>query len=100
MNIYAPARRAEPAAGASPGEAHELKYREDAAAYVAAMVAELRQIAGKAGFERLVKSLEAAYYEAYGALDAKAHETARPPRQDGPAKNVEKISPAMEPKGA
>lgn len=79
----------------APGEAppHEMKYREDAAGYVAAMLAELRQIAGKAGFDRLVKSLDAAYYEAYGALDARARDRVPPPRNDRP----EKTSVSMEP---
>lgn len=48
----------------------EITYRRDAASYVAAMLAELRQIAGKAGLDRLVMSLDAAYYEAYGAVDS------------------------------
>lgn len=86
MNIYASpavqrngARQADEN-GASPAAAHEIKYRQDAAGYVAAMLAELRQIAGKAGFDKLVKSLDAAYYDAYGALDAKAREAAPAPQ--------------------
>lgn len=80
MNIYAApagttaARRAEAENGAAPAAAQEIKYRQDAASYVAAMLAELRQIAGNAGFDKLVTSLDTAYYEAYGALDAKARE--------------------------
>lgn len=65
-------------AEASP--AQEIKYRQDAAGYVAAMLAELRQIAGKAGFDKLVRSLDTAYYDAYGALDAKGREAAPAPR--------------------
>lgn len=49
----------------------EIKYRNEAANYVAAMIAELRQISGKAGFEKLVAVLETAYYEAYSLTDAK-----------------------------
>ncbi len=96
MNVYASvasqrnsARRAD---GAVTAPAHEIKYRQDAASYVAAMLAELRQIAGKAGFERVVKSLDAAYYEAYSALDPKA--------VPAPAAASEKTSEPMEPKGA
>jgi hypothetical protein len=48
----------------------EIKYRQDAAQYVAAMLTELRQIAGKAGFDKLVASLDAAYYDAYAARDS------------------------------
>lgn len=80
--------------------AHEIKYRQDAAGYVAAMLAELRQIAGKAGFDKLVKSLDAAYYEAYGALDAKARDTAPAPRNGSPTAPQEKTSNSMEPNGA
>lgn len=83
MNVYAPARRAEAASGQGSGS-QEIKYREDAAGYVAAMLAELRQIAGKAGFDRLVKSLDAAYYEAYGALDAKGRAAAPTPKDAMP----------------
>lgn len=50
----------------------EIKYRSEAANYVAAMIAELRQISGKAGFEKLVGVLETAYYEAYSLMDGKA----------------------------
>lgn len=92
MNIHAAAPRPEPTNdNAEP--AREMKYLEDAASYVAAMLAELRQIAGKAGFDKLVKSLDAAYYDAYGALDARARETAPPPR----AMDGEKTSNSMEP---
>lgn len=78
---------------------HEIKYRQDAANYVAAMLAELRQIAGKAGFDKLVRSLDAAYYEAYGALDGKARESAIPPQAGGPNAAGEKISKSLEPNG-
>jgi len=87
MNIYAPARRDETASGAPQAASQEIKYREDAAAYVAAMLAELRQIAGKAGFDKLVRSLDTAYYDAYGALDAKGREAAPAPRATAPEKN-------------
>ncbi len=90
------AERSAPRPAAPEGTAaaaHEIKYRQDAAAYVAAMLAELRQIAGKAGLDKLVKSLDAAYYEAYGALDARARDAAPPDHR-------EKISPSMEPNGA
>jgi len=98
MNIH-PALGHEARGSRDPAEgppAHELKYLEDAAGYVAAMIAELRQIAGKAGFDKLVKSLDAAYYDAYGALDAKAREAAPPPRDGAP----QKTSESMEPKGS
>jgi len=99
MNIYAPARRDVTASGTPQANSHEIKYREDAAAYVAAMLAELRQIAGKAGFDRLVKSLDAAYYEAYGALDAKGREQAPAPAAP-PEKNLQKTAGTVEPNGA
>lgn len=82
--------------GARPSQ--EIKNRQDAAGYIAAMIAELRQIAGKAGFDRLVKSLDGAYYEAYGALDARAREAAPPPREPGAAAGPEKTLQSMEPK--
>lgn len=75
-------------AEASP---HEIKYRQDAANYVAAMLAELRQIAGKAGFEKLVGALDTAYYEAYGVMDARA--------KPAPAAPHEKIAKSVEPTG-
>lgn len=84
------ARHADGEAGT--GQPHDIKYRQDAASYVAAMLAELRQIAGKAGFDKVVKSLDAAYYEAYSALDGKA----APPSADA----EEKSAHPMEPNGA
>ena len=74
-------------AQASP---HEIKYRHDTSHYVAAMLTELRQIADKAGFERLVTALEAAYYEAYAAMDS-----AKP----AAAQRDEKFSTGMEQRG-
>lgn len=75
MNVYASAasqRNGALQAGVGgEGPSQEIKYRQDAASYVAAMLAELRHIAGKAGFDKVVKSLDAAYYEAYAALDPK-----------------------------
>ena len=103
MNVYAsPASQRDAARVASPDGSsapapHEIKYRQDAAGYVAAMLAELRQIAGKAGFDKLVKSLDTAYYDAYGALDARARETAPAPRMGTPAPVPEKTSNSMEP---
>lgn len=67
--------------------AREIKYRHDAANYIAAMLAELRQIAGKASFDKLVTSLDAAYYEAY---------TVTGPRNPPKASEPEKISPSRE----
>jgi hypothetical protein len=58
-----------PETGDAPAP-HEIEYRHDAAHYISSMLTELRQIAGKAGFEKLVTALDAAYYEAYGALGA------------------------------
>lgn len=87
MNIYAPAGRDETVTNAPQATGHEIKYREDAATYVAAMLAELRQIAGKAGFDKLVRSLDTAYYDAYGALDAKGREAAPAPRAAAPEKS-------------
>lgn len=84
------AHHPQPEADAGPS-AHEIKYRHDAAHYVASMLTELRQMAGKAGFEKLVTALEAAYYEAYAAKDSHA----RPPS----AEEQEKISPAKEQTG-
>lgn len=99
MNIHASPLRHEARRTGDPAPAPSslaLKYQEDAAGYVAAMIAELRQIAGKAGFDKLVKSLDAAYYDAYGALDAKARAAAQPPTEAGP----QKISEPMEQKGS
>ena len=47
---------------------NEMEYRQDALHYVSAMLTELRQIAGKAGLEKLVGAIDAAYYEAYGTM--------------------------------
>ena len=55
---------------------HEMKYRRDTSHYLAAMLTELRQIAGKAGFERLVAAIDAAYYEAYAAMDTQSKRAA------------------------
>lgn len=106
MNYHAapaPQRGASRQGGETEGarQPQEIKYRQDAAGYVAAMLAELRQIAGKAGFDKLVKSLDAAYYEAYGALDDRGREAAPAPRASAPAaaqeKTQEKTSEPMEP---
>lgn len=59
---------------------------------MAAMVAELRQLSGKAGFEKLLAALDAAYYEAYSLIDA------RPAAPS--AGQPEKISGRVEPKGS
>ncbi len=75
----------------SAPSAREIKYRHDAANYIAAMLAELRQIAGKASFEKLVTSLDAAYYEAYSATGS---------RKPAAAAEPEKISPAREQTGS
>ncbi len=75
-----------PQAGAPPER--EIRYRHDAARYVAAMLTELRQIADKAGFDRLVTAVDAAYYEAYAALDSG--------RETGAGAQPEKFSKPME----
>jgi len=62
--------------GADALPEREIKYRQDAANYVAAMLAELRNIAGKAGFDQLVSAIDTAYYEAYGALDSRPKQPA------------------------
>jgi hypothetical protein len=77
--------------------AHETRYRQDAASYVAAMLAELRRIASKAGFDKLVKSLDAAYYEAYGALDAGARDASPAPGSASANGAGGKISESVEP---
>lgn len=82
-----------PEAEAAPA-AHEIRYRHDAAHYVSSMLTELRQIAAKAGFDRLVTAIDAAYYEAYGVLGAQSKS---PAVQDGDT--PEKISENMEPNG-
>ena len=79
--------------GAAQERPQEIKYRQDAANYIAAMLAELRQIAGKAGFDKLVKSLDGAYYDAYGVLDGRAPEALG----EAPPQGREKISKTMEP---
>lgn len=74
----------------------EIEYREDAANYITAMLAELRQIAGKAGFDKLVRALDAAYYEACAAVAADVRDGASQPRNE-PA---EKTLKSMEPDGS
>lgn len=93
------AQQERPAAGSHPPEAepaepspHEIKYRRDTSHYVAAMLTELRQIADKAGFERLVTALDAAYYEAYAVMDSQ-------PRAAGGADH-EKVETGMEQTGS
>jgi hypothetical protein len=76
----------------------EMEYRQDVAHYVSSMLTELRQIAGKAGFEKLVTAIDAAYYEAYGALDTQMRQAAAP--QEGHHEDREKITSAMEPNGS
>jgi hypothetical protein len=93
MSLTAPQERPQrhrPREGEQPAArpAHELKYRHDAAHYVADMLTELRQIAGKAGFEKLVAAVDAAYYEAYAVLGSNG--------QSGPAEVREKTSSPME----
>jgi len=62
--------------------AHEIKYRQDAARYVASMLTELRQIACKAGFDKLVSAVDAAYYEAYAAQESQAGPTVEKSSKD------------------
>jgi hypothetical protein len=50
-------------------EAKAQLYRSDALRYVAAMLIELRQIAGMAGCNKVVAALDAVYYEAHIELD-------------------------------
>jgi hypothetical protein len=83
--------RHEEEASATP-PAHELKYRQDVARYVAVMLTELRQIAGKAGFDRLVTAVDAAYYEAYAAQDTQQNSNGQPHNGGG----REKLSNGME----
>jgi len=97
MTIFTPQEQMSPAtnghaAAAEPASERDIKYRQDAANYVAAMVAELRQLSGKAGFEKLVAALDAAYYEAYTLMGARgaAPSAAQP----------EKISDRVEPNGS
>ena len=71
-----------------PAASLEIRYRTEAASYVAAMISELRQISGKAGFEKLVGVLDAAYYEAYTLTD---------PKTEAPQQASEKTSPGPEP---
>lgn len=92
MNIYSSSPRPNGHDEAVPA-ANEFKFRQDVASYVVAMLAELRQIAGKAGFDKLVKSLDTAYYDAYGALDAKACEAAAAPSRDAGEAIQQKASP-------
>ena len=107
MTIHAPSRTASapaisqptPETGAASATFAEIRYRHDAVTYVAAMLAELRQIAEKAGLDRLVKSIEAAYYEAHAARDAKAPEAAPAPRATLQRGAQEKTSNPMEPNG-
>ena len=92
MSFTAPQDRAMAHRPQPEGEApfpREMKYRHDEVHYVADMLTELRQIAGKAGFEKLVASIDAAYYDAYAALDSNA--------QPAPGKAREKISSGAEP---
>lgn len=92
MTLTAPQERStlhmpQPDGEAAPS-ARDLKYRHDAAHYVADMLTELRQIAEKAGFDKLVTSIDAAYYDAYGVLRSNA----RP----APADATEKIASGVE----
>ncbi len=97
MTSHASAQRIPRSDGPEDAPAQEasgdIRYRQDAANYIAAMLAELRQIAGKAGFDRLVKSLDTAYYEAYGARDGRLPDAAPVPAEAP----HEKISKSMEP---
>lgn len=65
----------------------DVRYLADAAGYVATMLAELRQIAAKAGLDQLVHALDAAYYEAYGARDRRGREAVPPPANLAAEKN-------------
>jgi hypothetical protein len=73
---------------ASSTASPDISYQADAAHYVAAMIAELRQISGKAGFEKLVGALDTAYYEAYTLIE---------PKPAAPGKPAEKTSEPVEP---
>jgi hypothetical protein len=54
---------------ASELERRKLVYVHDAAHYAASLIAELRQIAGNAGLDKLVRALDSAYYEAYAVME-------------------------------
>jgi hypothetical protein len=92
MTLIAPQERPTAHRPAPEGEAalsaRELKYRHDAAHYVADMLTELRQIAGKAGFDKLVTSIDTAYYDAYAELRSNA--------KPAPADATEKVSSGTE----
>ena len=82
------ATQPDPDEEAGPSE-HELKYRHDTANYISAMLTELRQIADKAGFEKLVGALDAAYYEAYSVTGTRS----KAPNATLPGKTSQRTEP-------
>lgn len=96
MNLISP-QHPRPATNGHPADvtpsAHEIHYQQDAAHYVAAMIAELRMISGKAGFGKLVSALDAAYYEAYSVSGGRPRINA----EGSPGALPEKISDPAEP---
>jgi hypothetical protein len=73
-----------PPPGTSSAASADVSYQTDAANYIAAMIAELRQISDKAGFEKLIGALDAAYYEAYALQEPKASAPATPEEKNPP----------------
>lgn len=59
-----------PAAGHAPMDSRQ---KREAAAYIASLLAGLRQIADGAELEKLVAALDNAFYEAFTLTNAKQH---------------------------
>jgi hypothetical protein len=72
MSLVSEDRPSRPAVGTPQqpeASKRKLAYMHDAAHYSASLIAELRLIAGNAGLDKLVKALDAAYYEAYAVME-------------------------------
>ena len=55
----------------NPSGSSKIDYQQDAAGYIAALIAELRNLSGMAELDKLTRALDAAYYEAYAVTEQK-----------------------------
>lgn len=62
----------------------DMRYQQDAASYIAALLAELRNLSGMAELGKLTHALDSAYYEAYAVAEQRRGPRAKPEDTNGP----------------
>ncbi len=66
------------AAGQETSDESKLHYQQDAASYIAALLAELRNLSGMAELGKLTHALDTAYYEAYAIAEQRRMPRTKP----------------------